>query len=836
MTAASTTTKTDSAARYFPGILAGFLLVSGACALIYGRLLLDPNAVPWGSDTLGHVFRYEFLRQSITEGIWLPDFVPQWYLSIQLFRYYPPLLYYPLAWLSPLFDNPVTLSTWFIIACAWGGGLSWLLFHRRLGWPIASAAGILYLLLPDLVRVAFAEGNLLRHFANALLPVILYLLMVTLEQPKPRKILVPLGLTFTLLVLSHPMIASITAAVAVLFLLASTVLQRLPLSHVGTTTAAIAMGILSASFWLFPSMNGGITELSKQAMAQGLPVVSVSSLFNPMARLANIETLYVGLALAVVPMLLMCHPAVRKNHTFWALLLTGWVGCLLVTPVLNQLFNALPLSTLMWPARFLTAASVFLLAACVWGIRLIFHHNPRQPAWQTVAVCLLLLILVDFTGSRRLIFNRPDDGEQQALARQLSTNEGWRQATLDHSRTGSAPSYYASSEGMREQVFGWGFQGARTATLVSGINEALQVGRTAYAIDRLNLAGVDDVWVANQIPQPYGLESALAQAGFQSAGSSSQYRAFHRPGAPRVIVAEWDTIGIGTTAQNYAYLFPQIITADSAYIDDYSLETLSRYRCVILAGFTWHNKNTAETLVTALAKTGTRVVIDLTKTRENPLSQQPDFLDVWGERVILDQNPIQLASGSGLLQLSPFHDHGSLWYTLTPQNLDQEWLTSDFLGQSLVLTGTRQVGTEQIWFIGLNLPYHAVINQDEGSVRILEDVLQIPAGQPMDYHTIPLEHYTANGKMIAFDISLEESRTILLPFAHFDGTRVSVDGTAVETTPIANLIQLDAPAGQHHYQVTFQKPATALIGWATSTISLLCLIVFSHFSGKPDER
>ncbi|HET59784.1 MAG TPA: hypothetical protein ENN32_05400 [Chloroflexi bacterium] len=815
--------------------LIAFLIITVTWLLIYGPILFDSNSIPWGSDTLGHVFRFEYLRESLQQGIWLPDFVPEWYLGIQLFRYYPPFVYYPLAVASLFIKDPILVTSLFIALCAWLGGLSWLLFQRMVGWIPSILGGILFMLLPDLVRVAFAEGNLLRQFANMLLPLLFFLLQTVITKPEKRWAQIALAFTFTALVLSHPMMASITAVMAIVFISLVTLLKNLKIIYWFRTVTIMVMGILIASFWLLPSLTGGITDLSKEAMVEGLPVVSLVSLLSPATRLHNKEALYVGFSLLLLPLVMVFIPRVRKNHDFWALSITGLLGWLLVTPVLNSLFYALPLAELMWPARFLTIASAFLLAATIYGVHLAGQNLPGNYKRYLLLSLLILPLLIDFNGSRRLIHHRPNTGEISLIADTLTQNQGWRQATLDHSRTASAPSYFIYANANREQLFGWGFQGARTAGLVAGINEAMLRGHTDFAIDRLNLASVDDIWVANTIPQPYLLHEKLVNTGFQLKETNTLFDLYHREGSPRAIISSWETIAIGNTAQNYAYLFPQIITSDSPYLDEYTLEELSRYKTVILAGFSWHNRANAESLVIDLAQSGCHVVIDLTRSRQNPLSQQLNFLDIWGERVILDYTPMTAVSEYSSYVLAPFRVDDQFWYTITPQNLDEEVLTAQFLNQPLVLTGYKQVGDSKVWFVGLNLAYHAVLNNDPSAALILADLLGFSTGETSDYKSIPLMNYYRDGKQVSFTLALDTSQTVLLPFANFDGTVVHANGEKLETRPISNLIQIQAPAGEKQYTISFEKPGIYSVGAAISLISLPTLFLFIFFGRENDN-
>jgi uncharacterized membrane protein len=162
------------------------LLVMGAITIVtLGSILIywpvisinNPSSIPWGSDTLGHVSRFEFLAKSMQRGIYMPDIYPSWYLGIQLFRYYPSLTYFLLIFINSITRQSVLAVNWCIFLCALFGGLSFLLYKKWIGWLPAIAGGLIYLLLPDNVRVAFSEGNIPRVLATAFVPLLFYFIL-----------------------------------------------------------------------------------------------------------------------------------------------------------------------------------------------------------------------------------------------------------------------------------------------------------------------------------------------------------------------------------------------------------------------------------------------------------------------------------------------------------------------------------------------------------------------------------------------------------------------------------------------------------------------------------
>ena len=714
--------------------------IIGGALLIYGPLFTTAphqTLYPWGSDTLGHVYRFEYFENAIKNGVFYPDFFPDWYLGIQLQRYYPPLPYSLLIILKFLSGDAILAVNLFIILSALTGGLSVLLYQRWLPWPFTVAGGLLTLALPDHLRVAFSEGNLPRVLANACLPVLIYILIRVLESGPGRLRILGMAGLMGFIVLCHPMMAAIFAVACGVLTLASWLARFTDFKTSAHALGAVATGLLLPAWWLIPSLTGGITELNSSAVTRGLDIIPWSTLINPILRRGNPEIIYLGITLLILSVPLLLINKTRSKECF-ALLSTGLFGTIIITPGFNNLFSALPISSLLWPIRFLGVASFLLLLAILWGISKI----PARFAWVSASV--FLLIGLDFSGSLHLIHMRPLRPEIQTVSEKMRSLTGWREATLDFSRLGSAPSYFFSVEGNREQVFGWAYQGARTASNVASINEALRLGEQPYLLDRLNLFGVDDVVLSKEEVDLDLVRDTLQAGGHQEILDGDDIAYFNRPGAPRAIRNEWQVLGIGPGAQNFAFLFPQVILGNSRYLDDYDAAELSRYRKIILSGFSWHDRAVAEDLVNKLASSGVQIFIDLTGTPMEPLARIPRFLDIWAEPVILAPEPFTVKIEGRTEVIGPFGTTDELWYTQVPQGLPTETAVFDHLGETAAVAGYIQTAGEPIWFIGINLAYQAVLADDTGSLEILAEILDLSARTHRPHQTVPLNDFRAH--------------------------------------------------------------------------------------------
>ncbi|MCC6191636.1 MAG: hypothetical protein IT318_21625, partial [Anaerolineales bacterium] len=492
---------------------------------------------------------------------------------------------------------------------------------------------------------------------------------------------------------------------------------------------------------------------------------------------------------------------------------TGLAGVLITTEGVNGLFNALPLHNLLWPLRFLGVASFMLLLALAWRLKPWLGRAP----W--LAVVVAGLVAADQAVSLSLIRLRPLQPDTAPISAALSASPGWREATLDLSLLGSEPAYFFASRAGREQVFGWAYQGARTAPTVAALNEALQSGFVAYLADRLDLYGVDDVVLLKALENAPAVAEGLAAAGFDLGYQGEAADLYHRDGGPRGFVMDGPALGIGRGAQNLAYLFPQIALGASPVVDTYSIEAFAQYQTLVLSGFRWHDKRRAETLVRQAAEAGVNVVVDLTGIPEEPLARIPRFLGVWGERIILAPKGYQARGPAGAYNFQPFGQDGELWHTLIPQGAQHAALTINYLDEAGAVLAFNTYGAGRVWFVGLNLPYHAAITQDPAAIELLAFVLRLPPQSGSQRSAVALENYQAGPAGYHFSYALAEARLLLIPVAFHAGMQVWVDGTRATVHSFENLLAFEAPAGQHAVTVRLSPAPSAWPGLALSVLA-----------------
>lgn len=825
-----------------------FLLVSAFVIFLavafgaYHELLFpaDSAAVtPWSSDGWGHLMKAEYLSQQIDNGVLYPDLFPGWYNGIQLLRYYAPLPYYALAGIYNITGDIFVAGNWLIFLCGLFGGASFFLYRNRLGLFPALLGGILFIMLPENIRVAFAEGNLPRVMATALLPVTFYFLLAVFEDGKNRWNIFGLAAMMMFITLSHAMMAAIFAACMVVFIIIYWFVARTGPERSGLAIGGIAAGILLAGWWLIPSLYGGITEINQAASSEAMADIPLSQSLNPLLRLGNKEAFYLGLSLlagvaVIIRFWRRLTPGVKS------LVIVGFLALILGSTLVTGVYRFLPLSNLLWPIRFMSFAVFALLLGTMYLISWLLHTARFR--WRlvhnAVAAVLAVILILDALPSLGLIAGRSEPEGLSSVAGTLSESDGWRMATLDLSLLGSAPSYLVTSRGGREQVFGWAYQGCATVPIISSINFALENEYDAYAIDRLDRLGTDDILMLNGANISGSFRDNLVSQGYTSVYQDPRLELLHKDGSPRAYELTRSILGIGDGTYNLALLFPQIETGKSAYIDDYSLEFLMKYDRIVLSRFNFHSREKAEELIEQYAVRGGKAIVDLTASPLDVLAKEPRFLDVYGEPVYLLSQAILLQDGRET-PLLPFRHDYLPWVSITPQGCDIELITFPYTEVEGVAVGYKLAGSGRITFIGLNLIYHAVLTRDPVVISLLETELGLSAYSVPHRKSVPLIDYRTAADGYRFSLNIAEETDIAVPVAVHDGTVVFLDGNRTPFVAVDNIVTFSIASGRHDIYITTEERPVHLIGKLLSVfgvIFLALLIVGLEPLSRPFRR
>src|SRR5665647_741111 len=233
-------------------VMLAIVVLSIASFLVY-QAMWNGSYYGSGNDVWGHYFKTEVMYQSLKEGNIYPLYIPDWYNGIQLYRYWPPLIYYTLAGLRFLVGgNMETAYYLFFGAAVFIGGIPWIIMGAKTNrTALGTAIAVLWFFMPDNIRVFLNEGNLPRMLAIVLIP---YLILFLWQYIRRRNSLALLGLVIimSLMVLAHVMIAAMSGLAVFLFLLFDCIKNKGYRIAFRALFAMIA-GIMITGVWIVPA-------------------------------------------------------------------------------------------------------------------------------------------------------------------------------------------------------------------------------------------------------------------------------------------------------------------------------------------------------------------------------------------------------------------------------------------------------------------------------------------------------------------------------------------------------------------------------------------------------
>ncbi|MCL6610870.1 MAG: 6-carboxytetrahydropterin synthase [Peptococcaceae bacterium] len=804
-----------------------FAVIAVIAFISYYSVMFPPaeRHYPWGSDAWGHLFKAEYLYNEILKGNYYPQFTEYWYNGSQPFRYWPPLPYYVLALLRAFTGDIFIAGNYFVVLCAFFGGLSWLFLAGRMGlWP-ATLAGAVWVVWQDNVRVAFAEGNLPRVLATALLPLIFVSFLNILEKRKSIAAVFFSVALIHLAVVCHAMVAAAYFICMWWFAFFLWCFRGCGFKDVVRGVLVLAGGIATASWWLLPGLTGGIAQSDPEAVKAFIQFVPAAVSFDPLYRFANRETFYWGagilIALAATFLKFRSKPPWAKS-----LAVCGIFLILITFPAMRLFYATLPLSHLIWPLRFTSFAALAVLAPAL-------TFNPpdmrRGLLKSRYAACLLIagifgVLFTDSIVSLRLLAHTGEKSFKLIQASEaLKSKPGWRVATIDLSRLGSAPSFLLSYMAGLEQVFGWAWQGAVTSANIILINTGLETQYYPFLFRSCIYLGATDLLVKDDVVEnPEAFGNAAAGAGYRRLYEAGGISIWHGFDQPYLVEKSYRGLAVGKFAGILALQFPELEMAASRYIDDYPLEYYKKYPVVIFTGAEYRSKTKAEEIAAGYAASGGRVIVDLAGMPQSVLSRRPEFLGVGGEAVML-RGPLSVYGRGRNIPLQPFSDKIPVWNAYVPLLLDEVELEFTYYGNQAPVFGYKKVAGAKVGFLGGNIVYHAFLTGDRAALNLMADIL----GLRTDYtagRIIPLTHYRANERGYVMGCRAERDIEVIVPVAAMDGIKVELDGAPVSVGRFENLLLLNLPAGSHEIVITLEKTPVYLWGMIISAVSAALIL------------
>ncbi|MCR4689422.1 MAG: hypothetical protein K5745_07740, partial [Saccharofermentans sp.] len=571
-------------------------------------LLTSRSAVGYkGPDTMYHVYRGEWVLNSIKDGDLWPLYNPIWYNGVELMRYWTPLAAYLMALCiqigSLIQVESIAAFSGFAIYCGviyLIGAISWTIIGMLKNRPyLGLVMGIMWFFMPQSLYVLFNEGNLPRALIMAVFPLMFHFLNEFLKEGGKGNF-IGIAVTFFVMCSSHAGYTGMVAIACIIYLViyrlcvftGSDRLQRSGKRDLIALTAIIG-GFLLCGIFLYPALNGGLVAsgANRDETAKNF----FQSIFITLDPVGKIKKGYPPAYFGIISFLLAIFGILAGKRRSRAGFITAIIIIFCTTETASPIIRSLPGGDLMWMMRFMQIASAMIVYSMLEWDSL---KKPLVIAVTTLlaADCVIsydLFIPRDGITSMEAYFEAKGEEAPLDEAKDLTVN---RLALMDgNSPMANGVFYLTDYNGGVNQAYGQGWEAASDATTIAMLNEAFDMGYYDFMFDRLLELGCDTILLGQASPESYPFnedeaEASAAKAGYSIALEEGDWIIYHLGDVSTEYgtISEYDGIAIGSGAYYITMMFPSIDEASSEYIDDFTAEELSEYDIIYLDGFDYH--------------------------------------------------------------------------------------------------------------------------------------------------------------------------------------------------------------------------------------------------------
>lgn len=716
--------------KFLKNCIGILILLMGA--VFMGIYLYQVKFEPSGGDIFGHLYKSQVMYESIGKGNWFPLFDFKWYNGIQLYRYWPPLSYYLMSGLM-YFTGGNLLNAYYLLAVFvfFFGGLPWVLWgnmeNRRV---LGTLFGILWFFMPETVRIYFCAGNLPQMTTTTIVPYMMFFLWLFVRKKK-NAVGIGLYIGMLLLTVTHLMVTALMGVSAFVYLLIDEI-QNKDWKRKFHALFIMVTGIMTAGIWVIPSLKGGMMNAEQGGgSVMATLIYPLSTSLNPFNRLwGERDTFYFGLGITILSILGILFAKGKKKAGFIFLLII----LTFTTPATFGFLSKLPFSQLFWMTRFTPMVYGFFFCSMMEWTRL-------KKKYCVLAMAILLLDLVPSFMVTKFGVITPEATISDVTDMRELTSQ--RASIVDLSSYGSYPAFGICGDDGVNYTFGWSWQGAVTGDNIVLLNEAIEKEKYVFLFDRCVELGNDTVLIRKMHVGKNGgtvpkMLKAAEKSGYVLAKETTEGYLFKKE-TPETfgVISKYKGMVIGKYANAMTTTYPSFIAGKSECIEDYTVEELSSYEILFLTGFTYNRRETAENLLQKAAESGVRVIIDTTHLQPDPKTKQEVFLGVTNQQIHFSNHYPTLSYVGQSINSVDF----------VAEDAD---FSTGYLSKVNHVLGTFKMGDKEldflgyndenlnIYFMGINLMYHATVTGDPAIIRMLNQVLGVSNEQLPERELVPI--------------------------------------------------------------------------------------------------
>jgi len=828
-------------------ILLGFNIYAFRSYMVNGIIGKDYML---GGDGMAHVYKVEELFHRMKSGIYV-DWTDAWYLGYHPYHFYPPLSYHIYASIAYVMNDVglgirigVILSFFlsslgfYLAAMEITRGFRIAETYRRV---IAILASIFYAYHPYMVNFCTFVNDIPAAFSFSFLAFSFYFYLKAINRGGERNnICSALFLAATFLAHPYPgFFAGIAMGLYTMFRLLFSFLKEISILKSLFLVLLMFLGLVS--FWIIPYYYEAPLLAQTSGYEWTIPISSVrlEEFFNP-TKTGGWAPRYLGISAILIVVVALANK--RRFFEIFTILLMLMASCYMALGVNAPIASLNPLLTLnIYPDRamVLCVFSLALALASAAGSLLekiedMKHHLLRR-FLPLICIFVMLSATVDSSSlspSIGLSNPIPSFNDVCYFIKEQGSGDG-RVLFIGP----SAPVYsYSPALTGRDLAGGYYLQGSKLAYLTEYIRSfALEHNETDYALARFEWLNIEYVVVDHEYARlvksllDLHLINELYRNERYVVYRFLKYGGLFQPVPPDVLVVGQERSRLivkNIIEKTNPYVM--VTEGHSEYIDDYSLDDLLSHNALVLYSFTFHNKDSAESLLRKFVESGRRLVIDMDGFYiSRTLPSSGEFMGVTFERERIYDDSSQTSWGAPLrvtyselpfnVSLSKAVYSDSPWDAMTYKNYTRKLLEVNDIYNVIVTKGS-------ILFVGLNLFYHALLYNNVDEMKMLgylfapERAIQ---SFQFEYETIEDTPYHK-----AYLVKTAQKADFLISLAWSPHLQIRVNGTLTRPIVEDNLIRISLPAGCSRIDITYTETSIHYVSLGITLFTITSIIVY----------
>ncbi len=832
------------------------LMIFFAVSLYLFRVFVQPGYAG-GFETLSHFFKVMETKDIITGNGSYVDWSDKWYAGYHQFLFYPPMFYFLAAFIDYFINDLANTSKIMIIYGVNIAAVSTFLLvfevlpSRLEVWKkafISLFASFAYALNPIVLSIYLVRGKPPDFYANALLPLSLYFLLRWLKSDRLK---MPVGFTLVtaLIMVFHVDTAATLIVISFIFSIIYLKVDLKKRARLFDAAFHRPIFLLTASYIVFLGLTAffwipyifQIKSIGALGSIYSNRIPLPADVFFMRDFNASSTTRYFGLILLMLSFGVIAFKDLKDKYIPW--MVTFFVGASLSLFVYTPFADRLPaVNTLFYYAGMIVAtisltvmASLTLYALVSIDWRAILAKALERKTVPKVISTLIVVAILLFSTTMLVAdysFVFADDiitpGKetrhitlQEAINFLKSTgSDGGRLLVI-----GKNIPQYADLPALtgKSMINGYEVQSSRTSSeLEAFMNDKVtkeeKMSAVLMKIDRWN---VEYVMVTDRYSK---IASGFMEAdGMTLAMENSKYKIFHYE--PAGFVQSIDPVLVIGSGKDYPIEILKdlnrigFIVGGSTLLDDYPYEELKKYRSIILYGFDSLDPKKTDLALTKYVGNGGKLLV-ATDGSLSTLMPRDRFLGL----NVREREFAALSRDSEEV----FPESAS-----TILGSDENWLGNYFRGplvpritvdDKYPIIGRKRIGKGETVFIGYNMLYHAVYEDDPSEYEFLRHVAGNMIGTAKvvetEYEVIKEEQNSRS-----YMISTDRTSWKLLSMSWSPYWKASVDGKDVETKSYGGLMAVHLDAGSSQVDLTYKQTNTHMFAIMLSLITLMLILI-----------